>query len=343
MNNNFYFVILAGGNSTRLWPISRQKKPKQLLAIGTKKTLLQQTLDRICNLAPQRNIWISTTKKHESNIKKHIGSHVGKIIVEPGLRNTAPAILLACMELKKIDNNASVIFLPSDHFISNKKKFVQCLQQAINLTLSNNRITLLGLKPTYPATGYGYIEFDNISRKTAPFPVKKFHEKPSFKLAKNYIAKNTMLWNIGIFCGKVQVFIQEFKTLAPEIYSGIKKYLAGQLDYNNVKSESIDYAIIEKNNNISVLPIDCPWCDVGNIEVFLTIQKEHNQLASEVCEVESKNNLVSVKNKLVALIGVDDLCIVETDYALLIIKKSQSEKVKNIVQQINFLNKKRYL
>ena len=340
---NVYFIILAGGSGTRLWPLSRNDKPKQFLKVGNQKTLIQQTIDRICTLVPKENIWISTTKKHAENINTHIGDRIGKIIIEPGLRNTGPAILLSCMELFKHNPEAAVIFLPADHFIPDTETFQYDLRQAIDFILKNNHITLLGLKPTYPATGYGYIEFDKSSKNRAPYRVKKFHEKPSLGVAKNYITKNTMLWNGGMFCGKVEVFIEEFKKEAPEIFEGVSKYFNGQGDYNTVKSDSIDYAIMEKSSNIFVLPVDFPWCDVGNIEVFLTIQKDNMQLDNNIVSVDAKNNLVSVKDKLVALIGVTDLCIVETDDIILVTKRNQAEKVKGIVNTLKNTENQKYI
>jgi len=340
---NVYFVILAGGSGTRLWPLSRSEKPKQFLAVGNKKTLLAQTIDRVCDLVDKKNIWISTTKKHKENIKKYVGNSIGHIIEEPGLRNTGPAILLACMKIYQQNPQASIIFLPADPFIPNKTAFVNSLKQAIDFTCKNNQITLLGLKPTYPATGYGYIEFDKSSRETAPFKVKKFHEKPTLEVAKNYTKKENMLWNIGMFCGKATIFLQEFKKEAPKIFQGVNAYVNGNGDYKTVKSDSIDYAVMEKSSNIFVLPVEFAWCDVGNIEVFLSIQKKHMQLDENVITVEANNNLVDTKNKLVALIGVDDLCIVETDDILLITKRNQAEKVKEIVNKLKKENIKKYL
>jgi len=340
---NVYFVILAGGSGTRLWPISRKEKPKQFIPVGDKKTLIKQAIHRIAELVPKDNIWISTTQEHAQNIKLHVENDIGNIVIEPGLRNTGPAILLACMKLHKHNPKAAVVFLTADHFIPDKQKFVNYLKQAIDFTLKNEHITLLGLKPKYPATGYGYIEFDNINRQQAPFKVATFHEKPDLKTAQSYIKKNNILWNSGMFCGKTSVFIQEFKKEANKIYEGVSNYLQETGNYNDIKSDSIDYAIMEKSKNIFVLPVDFPWCDVGNIEVFLSIQKENMQLKNNIVSVDSDNNLIDVKNKLVALIGINDLCIVETDGILLITKKNQSEKVKTIVKKLKKSDNKKYL
>jgi len=342
-NSNIYFVILAGGSGTRLWPLSRADKPKQFLAVGSNKTLIDQAIDRICDIAPQENIWISTTAKHVENINTYVGHRIGNIVVEPGMRNTAPAILLACLEIQKVNPNASIIFLPSDPFIPNKEKFVSYVQQAIEFIEQNNKITLFGIQPTYPATGYGYIEFDNTKSKSAPYPVLKFHEKPKLELAQKYVKKDNMAWNMGMFCAKVDVFVQEFKTHAPEIFQGVTDCVHGNGDYNTVKADSIDYAVMEKSSNTYVIPADFPWCDVGNIEVFLTIEQQNGQLKNNTLSVDSQNNLVKVKDKLVALVCVDNLCVVETDDILLITQRDKAEQVKQIVQQLKDSNNTEYL
>jgi len=340
---NVYFVILAGGSGTRLWPLSKQAKPKQFLEVGERRTLIEQAIARISPLVPKENIWISTTEKYVENINTYVGDSIGNIVVEPGLRNTAPAILLACMELHKTNPEALVIFLPSDPFIPDTKTFISYVKSAVTFIKDNRNITLFGIKPTYPATGYGYIEFDNANKKNAPYPVLKFHEKPSLEVAKEYIKKDNMVWNICMFCGQVDAFLNEFKTCAPNIFDSVQKYVDGQRNYNDIPSDSIDYAVMEKSKNIFVIPSDFQWCDVGNIEVFLTIQKEALQLNNNVVSVNSKNNLIDVKDKLVALVGINNLCIVEANGVLLITKQSEAEKVKHVVQQIKHSKNAKFL
>jgi len=342
-HKNVYFVILAGGNGTRLWPLSRINKPKQFLEVGENRTLLEQAIHRVSMLVPKENIWISTTQKHAANIEKHFGDKIGNIVVEPGMRNTGPAILLACLEVHKKDPNAVVMFLPSDPFISDADMFINYVKDGALFSQSSGGITIFGIQPTYPATGYGYIEFDNINKQNAPYKVLRFHEQPKLEVAREYIAKDNMVWNICMFCGKTQVFLKEFEKHAPEIFDGVTKYFNNQGDYNDVKSDSIDYAVMEKSDNVFVIPADFPWCDVGNIEVFLTIQKEHMQLDNNIVTVNSSNNLVSVKDKLVALVGVNNLCIVETNDTLLITKRDQAEKVRQIVAQLKNTENSKYL
>lgn len=242
-------MILAGGNGERLWPLSRKSKPKQLLEMGN-KTLLDQAIDRAALLVPRENIWISTTEYHKKNIQDLVGNKIGAIVVEPGSRNTAPAILLSCFKLYKHDKNAIVIFVPADPFIPDRdaKKFAGFVEHGINFIRHNNQLLLFGVMPTYPATGYGYIEFDITKSNDGitPFKVTHFHEKPSLAVAKHYLKSNNKLWNIGMFGGKVSVFLNEFKMYALTMFDGIRDYCYGMGDYNTLPMDSIDYAIMEK-------------------------------------------------------------------------------------------------
>lgn len=342
-NPHVYFVILAGGSGERLWPLSRQNKPKQLLSVGSEQTLLEQAINRVEPLASRENILVCTTEQHAHSISNLVGSRIGNIIVEPGARNTGPAILLSCLELQQKDPHAVVVFMPADPFIPAKdnNKYVQFLEHALDFVSQEDKIILLGVKPTYAATGYGYIECVDAK---LPTRVKKFHEKPTLEKAQEYEQSNAMLWNIGMFGGKVSVFINEYRQLAPQMYAGVIKARAGVAPYDDVESNSIDYAIMEKSNNVYVLPVDFAWCDVGNIEVFLSIKEQLGYLKNhKIVAIESRNNLVDVPGKMVALIGVSDLCIVETDQVLLITRREDAEKVRAVVKQLKQGEFKEYL
>jgi mannose-1-phosphate guanylyltransferase len=334
-----YFVILAGGGGERLWPLSTHNKPKQLLVAGQQYTLLEQAINRVKSLAPKENIWVSTTAQHEHAIKKAVGSKIGLVLAEPGARDTGPAILLNCFEIYKKNPEALVVFLPADPFIpeSDAALFAHSLETAIAFSRDHDHITLLGVKPTYPATGYGYIEYasdDANADELQPCKVKRFREKPSADVAQQYLEAGNMLWNIGMFCGKVSVFMHEFKQEAPDIFDSMVRYIKGEGTFDQIKADSIDYAVMEKSHNISVLPVSFSWCDVGNLEIFLTIKEQHGVREQNCITVQSKNNLIDVPGKLVALIGVEDLCIVETEHALLLAKRGEAEKVRAIVKQL---------
>lgn len=337
-SKDVYFVLLAGGNGERLWPLSRQEKPKQLLTVVGEKTLLEQALERVMPLAySKENIWVSTTPHHVLSIKSCLAGQAGKIIVEPGLRDTGPAILYCCLELYEQNPNAIVVFLAADAFIpkDNYGKFQHTLVRGISFAQHNDAIVLFGVKPTFPATGYGYIEYDNhnLDMATGTFKVVCFHEKPSQAVAQYYMDLENMLWNIGMFGGKVLTFIREFERLAPDIFYGVKNAFEGTGSYNEVKKNSIDYAVLEHSSRVWVVPTDINWCDVGNIGVLLGLQKEHNALSANTIALKAHNNLVH-SNTLAVLIGVDDLCVVQTDDVLLITKKEDAERVKTIVSQL---------
>ncbi len=331
---NVYCVIMAGGDGTRLWPLSRQTKPKQLLPIGSDKSLLEQSIDRIAPLIQKEYIWVSTTMQHESNIRQAVGSQVGCIIAEPSSRNTGPAILLCAMEIYAQDPQALIIFIPADAFIPKRdwKKWRSLLEHAIDYAALQEKIVLLGVQPTYPATGYGYITYDAAHTHNAPYPVTHFREKPSLEVAERYIEQNNNLWNISIFCAQAAVFMQEFQEHAPEMFNGVKAYCQKQGSYQSVVADSIDYAVMERSKRVVVLPVDISWCDVGNIEVFLSLKQQYNTLDANFIAYDAHNNLVDVPGKLVALVGVDNLCVVEVDDALLITKREDAENVRNIIK-----------
>lgn len=328
-----YCVILAGGSGTRLWPLSRANKPKQFLSVGSELTLLEQAVARVSLSVPRSNIWVGTTKEYVEKVQECVGGKIGNIVVEPGVRNTGPAILLSCFEIYKKDPDACIVFLPSDPFIPEKDRFVFFLDNAIDYIIKNEKIALLGLKPRYPATGYGYIEYDEHSGK-APFLVKKFHEKPALDIAQQYCKQGNMLWNISMFCGKARVFLEEFKKEASHMFEGVRAYVEGIACYEDVVADSIDYAVMEKSKQVCVFPVDFEWFDVGNVEVFLSLQQGYKPNKSKVVSVDAENNLVNADGKLIALVGVHDLCIVETDDTLLITKRDQAEKVRQVVQKL---------
>lgn len=342
-----YAVILAGGKGERLWPLSREKQPKQLLPFVNHNSLLEDTLNRLNELISQKNRFLITTQQQKEIINNHVGNIVGTILVEPVARNTAPAILLSCLMLAQQDSDAVVIFLPADPYIPDTKKFVHTVSQALEYSQTHDDIILLGVKPRFPATGYGYIEFQPDAQDNCIGSVIKFHEKPSLETAKKYCSMQSMLWNIGIFCAKVSVFLQQFQKYAPEMYATMENYIQSgdQSFYAALPSISIDYAIMEKSDAVKVVPVDFEWSDVGNLDIFLTLQQAARpDKQQEHIEIESHNNLISgPAGKLIALVGVHDLCIVETPDALLVMKRSEAEKVKSVVEALKKKNLDRYL
>lgn len=331
---NFYGIVLAGGVGERLWPLSRHDHPKQFLSIDAQKTLLEQSLERLCPVILPEHRWLVITENHQHKIDASLP--IGSLLVEPVGRNTGPAILYACLTVYQQNPDAVIIFVPADSYIpgADYDLFARYVRQALDFASQHDAIGLLGVKPTYAASSYGYIEYDQHCTQHGLHKVMRFHEKPSEKLAASYMKMPHMLWNIGMFVGKASVFIDEYKRVMPELYEEVIAWQQGTKTYDQIINISIDYAVMERSDRIWVLPVDFSWCDVGNVEVFLAMKQKMQPKNERVIAIDAKNNLVDVPHKVVALIGVDNLCIVETADALLITKRDEAEKVRAVVQQL---------
>lgn len=332
--HNTHFVILAGGSGQRLWPLSTKNCPKHLIPFIGQQSLLQQTINRILPLTPShKNIWIITNDYQLNKIKDHV-NHEINIISEPAARNTAPAILFTCHKIKNVDKDAMIVILPADHFIPDQQKFLCDLNDICDFVKNSNKIATIGIKPRYPATGYGYIQAGrNIDKNV--YAVEKFHEKPSLEKACEYINQNNMFWNGGIFLGKLNTFMNEFETNAQQLSNDMNKFFDGKLDYQNLENVSIDYAIMEKSSNIVVIPTTFEWSDVGNLSVFLSLQQKYQKIESNIINIDGQNNLVNSNKKIIVFIGLSDLCVVETDNVILISKKDSVENVKKALTQVS--------
>ena len=337
---NAYAFLLAGGSGERLWPLSRKSHPKQLLKVKG-RTLLDHTIARIESLFAREQMHIVTTQQHAAAIQA--------TVIEPMGRNTAPAIYLAALELKKslmpfvvsdceaiVSNHNGtdpvIVVLPTDHFIDSPTALADFLVHAVDSAAQHDGIVLIGVQPTWAATGYGYIEYEQTAQ--APYRVKRFHEKPAQAQAEQYLKQN-FLWNSGMLCAKLSVLVREFEFHAPEVAKTVQAYIAGTGSYEQVPSISSDYAVLEKSQNLVVLPAQFPWCDVGSLETFLSLQKEPS--GQTIIEIDSQNNLVAVQEGLesvVAFVGVSDLCVVQHEGVLLIAKRGQTEQVRAVVAEI---------
>lgn len=336
---NWYCIVLAGGSGERLWPLSRGLYPKQLLPWGDNNTLLGLTLDRVASIIPQERRVIVTTALQKPHIEKAVGTKVHTILGEPSARNTAPAIAWACLTLAQENPDVVCLFLSADHYIPDTEMFLADIKTAAQYAESHDVIALLGIKPLNPATGYGYIEY-NQSDTSSLKKVTQFHEKPTLSVAQSYLAAGNFLWNTGMFCGKVSTFIKEFERHAPNLLNAVKEFMNGKAAYDTIEKISFDHAVMEKSTATVVLPANFMWKDVGNLDIFLSLQNKTQTLNDQVFTLNSHNNLIdTTKKKIIALIGVDDLCIIDTEDALLIAKRKDVEEVKGIVQQLRARDK----
>jgi len=327
-----YYVILAGGSGQRLWPLSSPKKPKQFLPFIDGTTLLEQTVKRIkFFMSSGDKIMVVTSEKHEDLTRQILNNYIVDIACEPIGKNTGPAVLLACLKIHKQDPEARVVILPSDHFIPDQKAFASMISMALLYVSRYKKIALFGISPTYPATGYGYIQTqrDNVSGWSC-FPLEKFHEKPDEVNAHLYLTRSDMLWNVGIFVSQIKTFIGEFSEHAQALYSGMMAYQNGSGFYGDLPKVSIDHAVIEKSKNLVVFPATFHWSDVGSIATFLSLQDRYQKSNNQIISINGQGNLAMSTKKTVAFIGVSNVCVVETDDVIAIVSKHDTEGVRDV-------------
>jgi len=351
MNTNNYVAIMAGGIGSRFWPMSRTSYPKQFLDIlNTGKTLLQSTYDRYLGFIPNENIYIVTSEEYVSIVKQQLPNLPEEnIIGEPERKNTAPCVAYISLKIHQLNPNANLIVAPSDHMIEDKAGFQQTCEQALAFTEKNNVFVTLGIQPTYANTGYGYIQFEKRDLKSSVFPVKRFTEKPNIETATAFFNSGTYLWNAGIFVWKTADIITAFKLYAPEMYD---VFVCGVADFNtgnekdaakhifrHCESVSIDYAIMEKAQNVFVIPASFDWSDLGTWNsAWENFEKDDAQNAvagNNTMMVDASGCIVhSTDKKLVLVGGVDDLIVVNTPDALLICKKENEQQIKEYLQKV---------
>jgi len=348
---NKYAAIMAGGIGSRFWPASRTQKPKQFLDIlGTGETLLQSTYKRFLNICPKENIYILTSVDYIDLVREQLPDITeDQILAEPARKNTAPCIAYASYKIKHINPDASIIVAPSDHIILDTEEFVRIANQALDFVSRNNALCTLGILPTRPDTGYGYIQFLEEELEPGVHKVKTFTEKPDRATAERFIASGDFLWNAGIFVWSVQNICNAFHQYLSEIgdafddiagYIGTDKEKAAiEKAFAECPNISIDFGIMEKAENVYILPANFGWSDLGTW-ASLYVEKEkdylHNAVSGkQVVIYDSSNNIINVPdNKLVVLQGLDNFIIVDTEDVLLICNKDQEQKIKEFTQHI---------
>ncbi|HZQ09883.1 MAG TPA: mannose-1-phosphate guanylyltransferase [Anaerolineae bacterium] len=353
---NFYAVILAGGSGTRLWPRSRQQRPKQLLDLMSERTLLQETYGRIRSLVPVQNIFIITNRAHVEEIHTQLPDvPKAQIIGEPEGRGTAPPAALAAFLLRERDRDAITFILPADHVIQDAETFRSALAAAAEVANQNYLVTL-GITPQYPETGYGYIQAGEpfvIADGWRTYRVERFLEKPDLATAGRFVARGNYYWNSGIFIWRADVILEEFGRQMPQLYSQLEKIVANGLDaptfepdWHALQNETLDYGIMEKAERVAVIPLDAGWSDLGSWAALFDLMardESNNAVQGDHVGVNTTSSLIYSGKRLVATIGLENMIIIDTDDALLICPRDRAQDVKKIVDELKKRKATKYL
>ena len=354
---NTYGIIMAGGGGTRFWPLSRQEEPKQLLNLSGKDQMINETIDRIATIADKKDIFVVTNvtqvpKMKEATVGRLQENH---ILAEPSARNTSACIGYAAMEIVKKYGDGIMCISPADHFIKNVDEFERVLKAAVEVAEKEDKLITVGIQPTYPATGYGYIKFDK-SEDSVAKTVLEFKEKPNLETAESYLASGAYAWNSGMFIWKASTILKKFEELLPDVYACIVKIgeAMNTADEENVIAEvyptipsiSVDYGIMEKSSDVLVISGDFGWNDVGsweNMDVIYDEDENGNIIVGNQINIDTKNTISYSKKRLITTVGVENLIIVETDDAIMVCDKSRAQDVKLIVDELKAKDMKEYL
>lgn len=360
MNKHYYVAIMAGGIGSRFWPKSRTSYPKQFLDIlNTGKSLIQWTFERYAALIPMENIYVVTSEDYSSIVAEQLPDiPLENIVAEPSRKNTAPCVAYISFKLLMKDPEALMIVAPSDHMIMDSKNFEYVTNKALAFVSKKEAFITLGIKPTYPNTGYGYIQYDTESSNGDVYKVKTFTEKPNLELAKTFVASGEFLWNGGIFVWKVKTVINAFEKYQPEmfeLFDNEKEYFNTSREGESIQriyplctNVSIDYAIMEKADNVYVIPSSFGWSDLGTWNsAYENLDKDYlgNAVASEnVIVIDATKCMVSAPHeKLLVLQGLDDFIIVDTPDVLMICKKEKEQSIKEYVAEVKRSKGDKYL
>jgi mannose-1-phosphate guanylyltransferase len=357
MDPNNYVIIIAGGIGSRFWPISRMKFPKQFHdVLGTGKTLLQQTISRFENLVPKENIIVVTNKVYVDLVKSQIPFlSPDQILGEPVGRNTAPCIAYGCYKIREKNPHANIIVAPSDHVILKEHEFEEKLKEALRETAEKEILITLGIKPSRPDTGYGYIQYIE-NNEAGIKKVKTFTEKPALELAKKFLESGDFVWNAGIFIWNVQSIIKKIEQFLPEMAEifeeGKKSFWTKDEEpfilraYSHCRNISIDYGIMEKADNVYVLLSDFGWSDLGTWKSLYDICEkngEGNVIQGNVLTYHTKNSIIKTSpDKLVVIHGLEDFIVAEYDDVIMICKKEDEQKVKDFVADVKSKKGEKY-
>jgi len=352
MLNSIYALILAGGSGERFWPLSRKARPKQLLRLVSKKTLLEETLARLEGFIPRERILILTNTEQESAVRKLLGSFPKEnIVAEPAKRDTAAAVALGTGWVAARDHAAVMLVLPADHVIANRAAFQETLALAADAAEETSELVAIGIKPTWACPGFGYIEqgkpvhLRTRRDKDAIHRVLRFREKPNLDLAESFLRKGNFRWNAGMFVWSVPTVLREFNRHTPELADFISQVRAPENfekalreRFSKLPRISFDYAIMEKADRVLVVEAGFDWDDIGSwraVANYFEKDKQGNAANRPITALDSSNNIVFEEDgTTVALLGVRDLIVVQTKDALLVCHRHEAEKIKDLVGKI---------
>ncbi|MEA2056671.1 MAG: mannose-1-phosphate guanylyltransferase [Patescibacteria group bacterium] len=364
-NQHVYAVLLAGGGGTRLWPKSRNKHPKQFLKLTGTETMIQQTAARLAKLLPPERIIVVTNKLYQKDICEQLPEVPEEnIIAEPQKKDTAIAMLVGALYAKAKDPKAVVMNVASDHILTDEQEYFRVMKAAVKVAADENYLVTIGITPTFPHTGFGYIkageDLKKINHRLSLFKVNSFTEKPNRPTALGYISTGKYFWNANMYVWSAASISKAFEKHMPEMYKLAKDlykknpkefHQALPAIYNQVEKMSVDYAISEKANNLVLIPGDFGWDDVGSWKVVYNLGKKDingNVIIGDTDEVNavvinSQKNLIHANKRLVALLGVNDMVVVDTDEIVLIAPKDRSQEVKKIVNRLKEEKKDEYI
>ncbi len=350
MNKNYYAILMAGGVGSRFWPVSTSDFPKQFHdMLGTGDTLIQKTFARLSRLIPEENIFILTNERYNDLVLEQLPKvSQRQVVLEPAMRNTAPCILYAALKIQKENPDAVMIVAPSDHWIEDEEAFTQNIETAFEACQNSDRLMTLGITPTFPNTGYGYIQYEK-EAADAVKPVLQFTEKPDYENAKRFLSEGNYLWNAGIFVWSARTIVNAFEAFQPTLYAlfeqGLSVYNTEFEDdfirdnYGKAENISIDYAILEYSKKIFVLPVSFDWNDLGTWgSLYDKLPKDDEKNAVVLAKTllnDAKGNLVRTSSeKVVVVDGLEDYIIVDKDDVLLIYPKAKEQDIKKVLNNV---------
>lgn len=351
-------LIMAGGRGERFWPKSRKNMPKQFLSLTDDgKTMIQLTVERISPMVKLEDIYVATNKDYKALVLEQLpGLPEQNVLCEPVGRSTAPCIGLGAMHMAKKYDDAVMFVFPSDHLIKFNKMFIRTLHDAYEVAEKGDNLVTIGIVPDYPETGYGYIKFDSHITEGQAYKVDRFVEKPSLEVAKEYLATEEYLWNSGMFIWKVSSILKNIQRYMPDTYKALKRIQETigteqesnvlEKEFHGIQSQSIDYGIMEKAEDIYILLGAFGWDDVGSWLAVERIKKTNefgNVVNGNIITVNSHNCIIQGEKKLIAAVGLEDMIVVDTEDATLICSKDHAGDIKKVLENLKICNREEYI